>query len=136
MNPTGSWARHLEVGVVSDVWYLEQDSLQTAPRAARESLPKNVPVLGLGRTAMSGGAHLQRPDDGFLDAADHQLCHAINDSIPPDRAEGRYLVAPDHRANACFRCGTSRLVNSTESPSDKCDHSGQSKAASSGKSSK
>ena len=44
---------------------------------------------------------------------------------------------PDsHMPSAARRCGTSRLLNSTESPADRCDHSGQLKPASSGKSSK
>jgi hypothetical protein len=37
---------------------------------------------------------------------------------------------------AVRKCGTRRLVNSTESPAERCDHSGQLKVASSGKSSK
>ena len=39
---------------------------------------------------------------------------------------------PVYSFNAARRCGMSRLVNSTESPAERCDHSGQVKLASSG----
>ncbi len=43
-----------------------------------------------------------------------------------------YRVATAFICRAARKCGTRRLLNSTESPADKCDHSGQSKLARSG----